>query len=141
METYDTYCLVPQGALSGKMLEDLFVFTNVTYNDLEGDVDIESAGVALVVFHTRLSTGSASIRFDKSMVPQTSGGWLYRLYDGSAVVGLSGYASVSPEIFHSRLKEVIQGGICYTPGEQPPPDTRDEFIRLSHRQSKEPWWE
>jgi hypothetical protein len=128
METYDTYCLVPEGAEMAKALDRLFRFDNVIYHDGVADHCIRSGGEAAATF-SRLMRDGDFIRFHVSTVDRTQGGWLYRLMDGCPVIGLSGDVTVSGTVFRRALEEAVPGCQCCTIGDQPPPMTLVEFRR------------
>ena len=128
METYDTYCLVPEGVGLAEALNRLFYFESVIYHDGVADHRIEAGAQAATTF-SRLMRDGDFIRFHLSTVDRTQGGWLYRLADGSPVIGLSGDVSASSAVFQRALEEAIPGCQCCTFGDQPPPMTRVEFKR------------
>ena len=128
METYDTYCLVPEGVDLAEALDRLFCFDSVIYHDGVTDHRIQAGPEAATAF-SRLMREGDFIRFHASTVDQTQGGWLYRLADGSPVIGLSGDASMSGPVFQRVLEEAIPGCQCCTFGDQPPPMTMVEFKR------------
>ncbi len=134
METYDTYCLVPEGLLSSAGLEALFAFTEVHFHWRDTNIPVHCGSGAITLFHSKMGAEAPYIRFSHSTIPETSGGWLYKLEDGSAVVGLCGAASVSIQVFGNALLQVFPDGLCYTPGEAPPPETASDFVRLSTAQ-------
>ena len=55
--------------------------------------------------------------------------------DGSAVMGLSGDVDVSGAVFRRALEVAIPNCQCCTLGDQPPPRTTTEFMRLAEAQS------
>jgi len=128
METYDTYCLVPEGVDLAEVLDRLFRFEGVIYHDGVTDHRINEGREAASAF-SRLMQDGDFIRFHLSTVGQTQGGWLYRLADGSAVIGLSGDVSGPVTVFTQALEDAMPGCQCCTLGDQPPPMTRVEFIR------------
>jgi hypothetical protein len=134
METYDTYCLIPEGVDLAEPLDRLFRFDGVVYHDGADDHRIHAGQAAATAF-LRLMRNGDFIRFDVSRVDRTQGGWLYRLDDGSAVIGLSGDAGVPGSVFRRALEQVIPGCQCCTYGDQPPPMTRSEFMRAVEAQS------
>lgn len=134
METYDTYCLVPEGVEFTEALDRLFCFENVIYHDGVVDHRIRTGTEAATAF-TRLMRDGDFIRFHVSTVDRTQGGWLYRLTDGAPVIGLSGDASVSGAVFQCTLEEAIPGCLCSTFGDQSPAMTRAEFMRTVETKS------
>lgn len=128
METYDTYCLVPESIDLAEVLNRLFQFEGVIYHDGAVDHRIHDGVEAASVF-SRLMRDGDFIRFYVSMVDQTQGGWLYRLADGSAVIGLSGDVSAPGTVFAHALEDTMPGCQCCVFGDQPPPMTRVEFIQ------------
>jgi hypothetical protein len=134
METYDTYCLVPEAVELAEVLDRLFCFDGVIYHDGVADHHIQAGTEAARAF-SRLMRDGDFIRFHVSTVDRTQGGWLYRLADGSPVIGLSGDVSASTAVFQRALDEAIPGGQCCTFGDQPPPMTRAEFMRTIEAKS------
>lgn len=134
METYDTYCLIPEGVNLAESLDRLFCFDGVVYHDGDDDHRVHAGQEAATAF-SRLMRNGDFIRFDVSRVDHTQGGWLYRLDDGSAVIGLSGDAGVPGSEFRLALKQAIPGCQCCTYGDQPPPMTRSEFMHAVEAQS------
>jgi hypothetical protein len=127
MQTVDTYCLLPEGADLGATLIRLFLFDGVVFHDGHVDHDVRSGPEAAKTFE-RLMRNGDHIRFHTSIVPDTEGGWLYRLDDASGVIGISGNAHVSAATFRRALLDAVPGGRCCTWGDQPPPMTRAEFL-------------
>ena len=104
METYDTYCLVPEGVEFAEALHRLFCFEGVIYHDGVADHRVHTGPDAARVFARRMRDGDF-IRFHVSTVDRTQGGWLYRLEDGSPVIGISGGASAPGGVFRQALEE------------------------------------
>ena len=134
METYDTYCLIPERTELIRPLDLLFYFDDVVYHDGVIDHPIRSASEAANAFSNLLRDGDF-IRFQDSKIDRTEGGWLYRLEDGSPVIGLSGDVDVSGAVFRQLLEAAIPNCQCCTLGDQPPPSTTTEFMRLAEAQS------
>jgi hypothetical protein len=132
METYDTYCLVPESADLAEPLDRLFRFDGVVYHDGAVDHPIHSGSAAATAFALLMRVGD-SIRFRQSAIDHTEGGWLYRLEDGSPVIGLSGAADIPEATFQRALEAVIPECPCLTVGDQPPPMTRSQFMRRVER--------
>jgi hypothetical protein len=130
METVDSYCLLPEDADLAAALERLFRLTGEVYHDGEVDHRLASARDAAAAFARLMRDGDA-VRLMEARVEGTQGGWLYRLADGAAVIGLSGDAAIPGEVFRRKLRQAIPGGQCCTIGDQPPPMTRSEFQRAS----------
>jgi len=130
METVDTYCLLPEGADLTAVLDRLFRFTHEVYHDGEAEHRIASARDAAAAFSRLMRNGDA-VRLMEARIEGTQGGWLYRLSDGAAVIGLSGDAAIPGEVFRRKLRQAVPGGECCTIGDQPPPMTRGEFRRAS----------
>ena len=128
METVDTYCLLPEDADLAGTLDRLFRFAGEVYHDGNFDHPIASGQEAAATFSRLMRDGDA-VRLTQSTVEGTQGGWLYRIEDGAAVVGLSGDAAIPGEVFRRRLRQAIPGGRCCTVGDQPPPMTKAEFLR------------
>ena len=128
METYDTYGLVPDGMDLAEVLDRLFRFEGVVYHDGHADHRIHGGAEAASAFSRRMRDGD-HIRFHVSTIDRTRGGWLYRLTDGSAVVGLSGAAGAPAAEFVRALEASMPGCRCCTVGDEPPPMTRAEFMR------------
>ena len=123
METYDTYCLVPPSADLAALVDTLFQFDRVVFHDGRQDHPIRSGADAALTFRSRMGDHD-HIRFHVAQVPDTEGGWLYRLADGAAVVGLSGDAS-KPGVARSRLDALVRGGRAFEWGDQPPPESSE----------------
>jgi hypothetical protein len=132
METYDTYCLVPEGADLAEALDRLFSFDGVVYHDEAVDHRIHSGSAAATAFALLMRDGD-SIRFHQSTIDRTEGRWLYRLEDGSPVIGLSGAADAPEATFQRALEAAIPGSTCLTVADQPPPMTRSHFLRRIER--------
>jgi len=130
METVDTYCLLPDNANLAQVLDRLFRFKGVVFHDVDVDHPIGSGREAAEAFARHMRNGDA-VRLTESSIDGTRGGWLYRLEDGAAVVGLSGDAAIPGEVFRRKLRQAIPGGQCCTVGDQPPPMNRPEFQRAS----------
>ena len=126
METYDTYCLVPDGKALPKLLDELFRFEDVVYHDGVDHV-ITSGSHAAALFASKMRNGSF-LRFHVALLPDTEGGWLYRLDDGNAVIGLSGSVH-RPGAALTHLQQLVPDGWCVEFGDQPPPSTAEEFIQ------------
>lgn len=137
METCDTYCLLPEGAKLAEALNQLFSFEGVVYHDGVTDHPIRAGRDASTAFFRLMKDGDF-IRFHSSTIDRTEGGWLYRLADGSPVIGLSGDASASAATFERALEEAIPGCRCCSPGDQPPPMTRAEFMRTIETERDDP---
>lgn len=133
METIDTYCLLPEDADLADTLERLFRFGGEVYHDGSLDHPIASGKQAATTF-AQLMRGGDGVRMKESRIEGTQGGWLYRLEDGAAVVGLSGDAAIPGEVFRRRLRQAVPGGQCCTVGDQPPPMTKTEFLRATGAQ-------
>ena len=130
METVDTYCLLPEDADMAVALERLFRFAGERYHDGSVDHPIGSGREAATTFAKLMRNGDA-VRMTESRIDGTQGGWLYRLEDGAAVIGLSGDAAIPGEVFRRKLRQAIPGGQCCTVGDQPPPMNRGEFQRMT----------
>ena len=131
METYDTYCLLPSQTDLRLPIEKLFIFDkNTVYNDGENIHQLKSSQDVAYAFHQVMKNGD-HIRFSCSQVNNTEGGWLYRLDDGAAVIGLSGSIHESRSFFKDALRQYIPEGICCSYGDQPPPMSSHEFVRSS----------
>lgn len=130
METVDTYCLLPEDADLAKALERLFRFAREVFHDGSHEHPIASAREAAAAFSRLMRDGDA-VRLIESTVEGTQGGWLYRIEDGAAVIGLSGDAAIPGEVFRRKLRQAIPGGRVCTIGDQPPPMTRAEFLRAT----------
>jgi len=130
METVDTYCLLPDDADLAETLDRLFRFKGVVFHDGNIDFPIGSGREAATAFAQRMRNGDA-VRLTESRIEGTQGGWLYRLEDGAAVVGLSGDAAIPGEVFRRKLRQAIPGGQCCTIGDQPPPMNRSAFQRAA----------
>ena len=134
METYETYCLVPERADLAEALDRLFFFDSVVYHDGDADHRIQ-AGLEAATAFSRLMRNGDFIRFHVSRVDCTQGGWLYRLEDESPVIGLSGDAGVPETVFQRVLEGAIPGCQCCTFGDQPPPMTSSEFLLTVEKKS------
>jgi hypothetical protein len=130
METVDTYCLLPEDADMTAALDRLFRFAGERYLDGSVDHPIRSGREAAAAFGKVMRNGDA-VRMKESTIDGTQGGWLYRLEDGAAVIGLSGDAAIPGEVFRRKLRQAIPGGQCCTVGDQPPPMTRPDFVRAA----------
>ncbi len=128
METVDTYCLLPEDANLAEALERLFRFAGEVYHDGSFDHRLSSGQEAAAAFARLMRDGDA-VRMMQSRIEGTQGGWLYRLADGAAVVGVSGDAAIPGEVFRRKLRQAIPGGQCCTVGDQPPPMTKTDFLR------------
>lgn len=127
METYDTYCLVPASADLAALVDALFLFNHVVFHDGERDHPIRSGADAALAFRSRMGDHD-HVRFHSARVADTAGGWLYRLADGAAVVGLSGDASKLGAA-RSRLDALVPGGHAFEWGDQPPPESSEECVQ------------
>ena len=134
METYDTYCLVPESVDLATALDRLFCFESVIYHDGDADRPIQAGADAATAF-SRLMRDGDFVRFHVSTVGRTEGGWLYRLADGSPVIGISGDVSVPDAVFQRALEKAVPGCNCCTFGDQPPPMTRSDFMRTVEAKS------
>lgn len=134
METCDTYCLVPEDVDIAGVLDRLFLFEGVVYHDGETDHRIRDGSEAASAF-SRLMRDGEFIRFHVSSVARTQGGWLYRLSDGSAVIGLSGSVYAPGQAIRQALEQAMPGCRCCVFGDQPPPMTKTEFIRAVERKT------
>lgn len=135
METVDIYGLVPSGADLARLLDRLFHFDEVIYHDGAADHRVRSGSEAEALFSALMKDGDF-LRFQASTVEFTQGGWLYRLVDGSAVIGLSGDVVAPAGFFGSALEAAMPGCQCCIIGDQPPPMTREEFARLAAAQAE-----
>ena len=131
MMTYDCYALVPELEALPGLLDGLFEFGGGVHHDGERDVPIGSGREACEAFSR---PGFVFIRFRVARVSNTCGGWLYRLEDGDAVIGLSAAVAHAEEV--TRWLGARVGPACVR-GEQPPPDTREEFLAWAERWSGE----
>ncbi|HEX5091252.1 MAG TPA: hypothetical protein VFV84_01030 [Burkholderiales bacterium] len=130
METVDTYCLLPDDADLVGVLDRLFRFTDDLYHGDDRTHPVGSGQEAAAAFASLMRNGDA-VRLKDSRIEGTRGGWLYRLEDGAAVVGLSGDAAIPGEVFRRKLRQAVPGGQCCTIGDQPPPMNRAAFQRAS----------
>jgi hypothetical protein len=130
LETIDTYCLLPENADLADALERLFRFAGEVYHDGSVDHPIASGQDAAQAFARLMRSGDA-VRIVESRIEGTQGGWLYRLEDGAAVVGVSGDAAIPGEVFRRKLRHAIPGGRCCTVGDQPPPMNRPDFLHAA----------
>ena len=73
METYDTYCLVPDRIEIAEALDRLFLFEGVIYHNGETNHRITDGSRAASAF-SRLMQDGDFIRFHVSSVAQTRGG-------------------------------------------------------------------
>ena len=128
----DIYGLVPDGSQLGEILNLLFRFDEVVYHDGMTDHFITEGLEAEQAFFHLMRNGEF-IRFPHSSVDQTDGGWLYKLGDGSAVIGMSGAASASKTSFAAALREAMPGCITCMIGDQPPPMSESEFLLVAAR--------
>jgi hypothetical protein len=127
METCDTYCLVPPSADLAALVDALFHFDCVVFHDGKRDHPICSGADVALTFRSRMGDHD-HIRFHVARLPDTVGGWLYRLADGAAVVGLSGDAS-KRGVTRSRLDAMVPGGRAFDWGDQPPPESSWECMQ------------
>ena len=132
METYDTYCLLPASADLAAIVDALFQFDRVVFHDGKQDHPICSGADAAQALLSRMGDHD-HIRFHIARVPDTVGGWLYRLADGAAVVGLSGDAS-KPGVTRARLDALVPGGHAFEWGDQPPPESSEECVQACNSQ-------
>ncbi|MCR9248383.1 MAG: hypothetical protein NXI31_25420 [bacterium] len=126
METYEVYCLLPDRSSLEALLETLFEFDGV-YPPAGADEPPLLDAAAVVRTFDRYMRDGEGICFPRAKVPGTAGGWLYREWMGEAVIGLSADAD-APQSASDRLAELVPGGVVRLWGDQPPPQTRAEFL-------------